>query len=98
MKERGGISERGVSPFLDTPNKLVEGVKAFFVNDPSRAWTEVRELRQVDRDMSGTIDFDELLELREKKVRLGTGDKLMELFTTHPNMLKRIKHLSSLAV
>jgi heat shock protein HtpX len=78
--------------------KQVEGVKAFFVNDPSRAWTEVRELRQVDRDMSGTIDFDELLELREKKVRLGTGDKLMELFTTHPNMLKRIKHLSSLAV
>jgi len=29
---------------------------------------------------------------------LGTGDKLMELFTTHPNMLKRIKHLSTLAV
>jgi heat shock protein HtpX len=78
--------------------KRVEGVKAFFVNDPSRAWSEINELKQVDRDMSGTIDFDELLELREKRVRIGTGDKMMELFTTHPNMLKRIKHLSSLAV
>jgi heat shock protein HtpX len=78
--------------------KRVEGVKAFFVNDPSRAWYEINELKQVDSDMSGTIDFDELLELREKRVRLGTGDKMMELFTTHPNMLKRIKHLSTLAV
>jgi len=78
--------------------KRIEGVKAFFVNDPSRAWNEINELKQVDTDMSGTIDFDELLELREKKVRLSTGDKMMELFTTHPNMLKRIKHLSTLAV
>jgi len=77
--------------------KQVEGVKAFFVNDPSRAWYEVRELSQVDRDMSGTIDSEELMELRGKTVRLGTADKMMELLTTHPNMLKRIKHLSSLA-
>ena len=78
--------------------KKVEGVKAFFVNDPSRAWREIKELTQIDRDMSGTIDYDELMDLRQKEVRLGTGDKLMELFTTHPNMLKRIKHLSTLAV
>ena len=78
--------------------KRVEGVKAFFVNDPSRAWSEIRELSQIDRDMSGTIDYDELMELRQKEVRLGTADKLMELFTTHPNMLKRIKHLSTLTV
>lgn len=77
--------------------KRVEGVKAFFLNDPSRSWREVRELSQVDRDMSGTIDMDELMELRHKEVKLGRTDKLMELFTTHPNMLKRIKHLSSMA-
>jgi len=46
--------------------------------------------------MSGTIDYGELMDLRQKQVRLGTADKLMELFTTHPNMLKRIKHLSTL--
>lgn len=78
--------------------RKVEGVKAFFVNDPSRAWNEIRELTQIDRDMNGTIDYDELMELRQKEVRLGTSHKLMELFTTHPNMLKRIKHLSTLAV
>jgi len=77
--------------------KRVEGVKALFLNDPSRAWNEIRELSQIDRDMSGTIDYDELMELRQKEIRLGTAHKLMELFTTHPNMLKRIKHLSSLA-
>jgi len=78
--------------------KRVEGVKAFFVNDPSRAWYEIRELSQIDQDMSGTINYDELMALRQKEVKLGTSHKLMELFTTHPNMLKRIKHLSSLPV
>lgn len=78
--------------------KRVEGVKAFFLNDPSRAWYEIKELAQIDQDMSGTIDYNELAALRQKKVQLGTADKLMELFTTHPNMLKRIKHLSTLIV
>jgi len=76
--------------------RRVEGVKAFFVHDPSRALTELRELKEVDTDMSGTIDTGELAALRIKSVRLGTGDRLMELFSTHPNMLRRIKHLSSL--
>jgi len=76
--------------------KRVEGLKAFFVNDPSRALYEVRDLREVDQDMSGTIDQNELLALRSKTVRLRTGDRLMELMSTHPNMLKRVKHLSSL--
>jgi len=78
--------------------KRVEGVKAFFLNDPSRAWNEIRELSQVDRDMSGTIDYDELMELRQKKVRLRRSDKMMELFSSHPNALKRVKHLSTLVV
>lgn len=78
--------------------KQAERVRAFFVNDPARAWYEVRELAQVDRDMSGTIGYEELAALRQKTVRLGAADKLMELFTTHPNMLKRIQHLSTLKV
>ncbi|MFQ5801204.1 MAG: peptidase, partial [Candidatus Hydrothermarchaeales archaeon] len=77
--------------------KQMEGQKAFFLNDPSRARNELNELKQIDTDMSGTIDLDELLAVRSKKVKLETGDKLMELLSTHPNMLKRIKHLSTLA-
>ena len=76
--------------------KRIEGVKAFFVNDPSRAWNEIRELSQLDRNKNGTIDDSALMDLRSKTVRLSTGDKIMELFTTHPNMLKRMKHLASL--
>ena len=78
--------------------KKVEGVRAFFLNDPARSWYEVRQLSQIDQDMSGTIDYDELMDLRQKEVKLGTADKMMELFTTHPNMLKRIKHLATLGV
>ena len=78
--------------------KRVEGIKAFFVNDPSVAWNEIRELKQVDTDLSGTIDYDELQDLRQKQIKLGAGAKMMEIFTTHPNMLKRIKHLSTFTV
>ncbi|HQJ15681.1 MAG TPA: zinc metalloprotease HtpX [Candidatus Omnitrophota bacterium] len=74
--------------------RQVEGIKAFFASDPSRAWQEIRELKQLDADRSGTIDPSELDLLRRKNIRLGTADKLMELLSTHPNMLKRIKQLS----
>ena len=77
--------------------KEIEGVKAFFISDPTRAWNEIRELSQVDLDMSGTIDPDELLALKSKSIRLSRQDKMMEIMSTHPNMLKRIKHLSMLA-
>ncbi|MGE5280048.1 MAG: zinc metalloprotease HtpX [Deltaproteobacteria bacterium] len=73
----------------------VEGLKAFFVNDPSRAYREIRELSQLDLDRSGTIDADELAVLRSRTLRLSFSDKMMELLSTHPNMLKRIKALSA---
>jgi hypothetical protein len=56
----------------------------------------IRDLSQVDRDMSGTIDSYELMELRSKTVKLSRADKMMEILSTHPNMLKRVQHLSSL--
>jgi len=74
--------------------KQVEGLKAFFVNDPSRAAKEIRELSQLDMDKSGTIDGAELALLRSKKLNLTFADKMMEVMSTHPNMLKRIKRLS----
>ena len=74
--------------------KEVEGLKAFFVNDPSQALNEIRELSQLDLDKNGTIDANELRYLKEKKVSLNFGDRLMETLSTHPNMLKRIKRLS----
>lgn len=77
--------------------KEVEGLKAFFVNDPSRALNEIKELSQLDLDRSGAIDTQELQALQNKRIDLKLGDRLMELLSTHPNMLKRVKHLSSLS-
>ncbi|MBU4372924.1 MAG: M48 family metalloprotease [Euryarchaeota archaeon] len=76
--------------------KQIEGMKAFFANDPSRAGSDIRELSQIDLDGSGTIDINELMALRTRPVRVKTSDKLMEMLSTHPNMLKRIRRLSSL--
>lgn len=75
--------------------KEVEGLKAFFVNDPSRGLSEIRSLSQLDLNKDGTIDSEELRQLQNKNVKLGFGDKLFELMSTHPNMLKRIKQLGS---
>jgi len=74
--------------------KDVEGMKAFFANDPSRAVAELKDLRDLDLDKSGTISQAELSALQNKPIKLGVGDRLMEALSTHPNMLKRIKRLS----
>ncbi len=74
--------------------KAAEGMKAFFANDPSRALNELKDLRELDLDRSGTISPQELDTLRNKNIKLNFGDKLLEIFSTHPNMLKRIKRLS----
>ncbi|MEW6418635.1 MAG: zinc metalloprotease HtpX [Nitrospirota bacterium] len=74
----------------------IEGLRAFFLNDVGRAYNEIADLKAIDRDYSGTIDQDELLALRSMKVKLGGGEKIAELLTTHPNMLKRIGRLATL--
>ena len=74
--------------------KETEGLKAFFVNDPSRASTEISDLAHLDLDKNGTIDSSELEILRNKQMKLGWGDKMLEMMSTHPNMLKRIKRLA----
>ena len=91
-----GSAQARRNPAAQEQMRRIEGVKAFFLNDISRAGNEVKELKQVDQDLSGTIDSDELMRLRSMPVRISRGEKLMEIFTTHPNMLKRIKHLSAI--
>ena len=76
--------------------KRAETVKAFFINDPFRALHEGRGPEGIDRDLSGTIDYGELLALRSKAIHIKSADKIIEVMNTHPNMVKRIKHLSTL--
>lgn len=74
--------------------KDIEGVKAFFLNDVSHAREDIQELAQLDLDKDGEISEAELAQLRTKNVNIKTSDKVMELFSTHPNMLKRIERLA----
>jgi heat shock protein HtpX len=75
--------------------KKVEGAKAFFISDPMQSMNELRELSQIDKNKDGVIDQYELLTLRQMNVKLSFWAKFGEIFTTHPNMLKRIKQLAS---
>ena len=77
--------------------KEVEGLKAFFVNDISDAGNEINDLQQLDVNMDGVISEEELARLRYSDTNIGTGQSLMELLSTHPNMVKRVKRLSELA-
>lgn len=86
----------GSARFSKDSIKQVEGMKAFFASDPSRAAYEIRELSQLDMDKSGTIDQNELMALRTRPIKVSGTDKFMEMFSTHPNMLRRIQRLSSL--
>jgi heat shock protein HtpX len=74
--------------------KKVESAKAFFVSDPMQSMNELRQLSQIDRNKDGVIDQYELLTLRQMDVKLSFWAKVGEIFTTHPNMLKRIKQLA----
>lgn len=76
--------------------KEVEGVKAFFVNDISNASDVISDLEQLDLDMDGTISESELEELRYSRTKIGAGSQIMELLSTHPNMVKRVKRLSEM--
>lgn len=84
------------NPLAQEELHRVQGLKAFFLNDVNSASREISELRTIDDNNSGTISANELYDLRSRPVRLSGSDRMIELFTTHPNMLKRIKRLSTL--
>lgn len=91
----------GVHPTL-MPEEASQHADAVVTGFAEESWSPTAaalcdSVSQLDRDMDGVISYNELMELRQRKVSLGTADKMMELFTTHPNMRKRIKHLSTLA-
>lgn len=77
--------------------KQVEGFRPFFLNDIANANQEFNSLKEIDQNLSGTIDAQELSALREKRINLNLSERLMEIFTTHPNMLKRVKALANLS-
>src|ERR1700704_2463003 len=47
----------GSAKMADTPEmKEVQGMKAFFLNDPSQAMNEIKDLKDLDLNKDGIID------------------------------------------
>jgi heat shock protein HtpX len=74
----------------------IESAKAFLFNDPSPSKYAMAKLAHVELGTKETIDADGLMQLRQKKVKLGFRDTVKEVFSTHPDVLKRMKALSEL--
>ncbi|HDO19375.1 MAG TPA: peptidase [Thermoplasmatales archaeon] len=77
--------------------KQIAGIKPFFINDPTTSMSEVRELREIDLNLDGMIDENELLMLSTKRVKLSGVERALEIMSSHPNVIKRIKHLAELS-
>ena len=76
--------------------KEVNTNRAFFVNDVNNAKNDVNDFRQIDFDGNGKISDDELRRLANSDVKISTKNGLMEIFSTHPDSLKRVKRLAEL--
>ncbi|WP_458402752.1 zinc metalloprotease HtpX [Methanobrevibacter sp.] len=70
--------------------------RAFFVNDVNNAQHDVTDFQQIDFDGDGKISDEELRRLANSEVKISKKSGLMELFSTHPDSLKRVKRLAEL--
>ena len=70
--------------------------RAFFVNDINNAKNDVVDFRQIDFDGDGKISDEELKRLVNSDVKISKKNGIMELLSTHPDSLKRVKRLGEL--
>lgn len=76
--------------------KEVKALKTFFANNVSSAKEEISELSQIDLNKDGSISRDELISLKNNEITIKRSSTVIELFSTHPDMIKRIKKLSEM--
>ena len=65
--------------------------KALFISDPDRAEVDAAELRYLGGSMGDRKLVEEVL-----RRKITTFDKIMEVFSTHPNIVKRLHALQQL--
>ena len=70
--------------------------RAFFVNDINNAKNDIVDFRQIDFDGDGRISDEELRRLVNSDVKISKKNGIMELLSTHPDSLKRVKRLGEL--
>ena len=76
--------------------KEVNTNRAFFVNDVNNARHDINDFQQIDFDGDGRISDDELRRLANSEVKISKTNGIMELLSTHPDSLKRVKRLAEL--
>ena len=74
----------------------VNSNRAFFVTDVNNAKHDIDDFSQIDFDGDGKISDDELRRLANSDIKVSKGKSLMELFSTHPESLKRVKRLAEI--
>ncbi len=72
--------------------KEMGSMRAFFAADPITARTDLKDLRAADLNKDGKIDEYELRAFAER-ARVSRADRLMEIFSTHPTPVSRVKKL-----
>ena len=70
--------------------------RAFFVNDINNAKHDITDFSQIDFDGDGKITDEELRRLANSDVKISRKSGAMELLSTHPDSLKRVKRLAEL--
>ena len=70
--------------------------RAFFATDINNAQHDVTDFQQIDFDGDGKISDEELRRLANTGVKISKTKGIMELFSTHPDSLKRVKRLAEL--
>lgn len=70
--------------------------RAFFVNDINNAKHDITDFSQIDFDGNGKITDEELRRLANSDVKISRKSGAMELLSTHPDSLKRVKRLAEL--
>lgn len=73
--------------------RQVEGMKAFFATDPSRARADISDISAADLNMDGHLDAYEV-KVFASQAHPSRADRLMEMFSSHPNVIDRIKRLA----
>ncbi|MBC7080965.1 MAG: M48 family metalloprotease [Thermoplasmatales archaeon] len=76
--------------------KSVEGVKAFFATDPSAARSEINDLRKADLNLDGHLDEYEMRQFASV-AEASPFERIMEIFSSHPNVVDRIRRLAKLS-
>ena len=66
--------------------------KSLFITDPDRAESDVVSMARLQTQATDRRLVEDILGRR-----VTTGDRIVELFSTHPNIVKRLKALRELA-